>query len=71
MNATRATATMTTDGATFGITTETPPEDPCPPPRYLHCGRRAPPGETLLEIPRWVVIAIFHALLHVVIHMIR
>lgn len=30
MNATRATATMTTDGATFGTTTETPPDDPPP-----------------------------------------
>lgn len=30
MNATRATATMATDGAVFGTTTETPPDDPPP-----------------------------------------
>jgi hypothetical protein len=57
MNATRATTALTNDGAVFGTTTETPPEDPDPPPRHEH-----------RDIPKWLVWAVLHVIVHVAIH---
>jgi hypothetical protein len=56
MNATRATAT-TTDGAVFGSTTETPPEDPPPEDRRPN----QKPDESIGRLFVKFLIALAHA----------
>ena len=58
MNATRATAVVTTDGAVSGTTTETPPEDPPP----WDSNRNKPE-----ESPGWLFVKFLLALAHVAI----
>jgi hypothetical protein len=61
MNATRATMT-TTDGAVFGLTTETPPEDP--PPRV----RRKFDPDTLARLIAHILIGLVHVLAAIAHH---